>query len=448
MSRRLAFGLVALALGCAAPATAQEGPNPRVRPEQVDGTAFNVVVPQDYERSGERYPVLYLLHPSIGYDRDSWVIRSDLLRYTQDRETIVVLLDAGDSGIVADGRDGSCRRETQLMRGVIPYVDAHYRTIPGRAHRAIAGASGGGFSALHLAARNPDEFVAVAGLSAPADVTLGLSPAGQTLFVEAERAAVAECGGNPADPTNGLFGNPLRDELWVHNANPPDLAPNFRGTSVYLAAGTGQPCDPEDLPEAYVGAASVVLTRPGSVSFARALDRAGVPYRGDLDGCGIHSFRYFEAYLHDFWPEMTAAFGAAPPRSFDYRRADPRFSVWGWSFEADPRRAPEFLHIRGASRGGLRITGSGTASITTAAYWQPGRRVRVSHGRTASVVRAGADGRLRFTADLGPPHEIQQYRQENAGAEGAPGYFKTREVTFRPVPARVARRRGRPGGGR
>lgn len=44
----------------------------------------------------------------------------------------------------------------QPMRGVVPWVDSHFRTLPGRPHRAIAGASSGAFSALHLTARNPD----------------------------------------------------------------------------------------------------------------------------------------------------------------------------------------------------------------------------------------------------------------------------------------------------
>lgn len=434
--RTSAFAACVLALAAPGPAAAGEG-DPRVERAEAGGIRFTVVLPGGYERSASRYPVLYLLHP-FGEAHDSWLTETDLLDFTAERRAIVVLPDAETTGVVVDGRDGSCRRETQLMAGVIPYVDARYRTVAGRAGRAIAGASSGGFSALHVAARNPDRFAAAASLSGPADVTLGLNPAGQAAFLPVERAAVAECGGNPADLGDGLFGSPLRDELWVHDANPPDLAANFRGMSVFVSAGNGQPCDGEDLPDVARGAASLVLTQRGSASFSHALDRAGVPHTADTDRCGVHSWRYFQRDLHRFWPQMTEAFASRRPRSFDHRRAAPRFSAWGWSFAADPKRAPELLDVRSASRRGLTLTGSGTTSVTTARYFRPGQRVRVATVDAVRVVRAGHDGRLAFTVDLGTPHEVQQYRQENALAEQDPDHFTTRTVRLsvrRPAPA-------------
>jgi hypothetical protein len=119
--------------------------------------------------------------------------------------------------------------------------------------------------------------------------------------------------------------------------------------------------------------------------------------------------------------------------AFDYRRADPSFSVWGWSLNADPRRAAEFLDIRGASRHGLTLTGSGTTTVTTTSYFAPGRDIILQGARVRSA-RADRVGRITFTVDLGPPHRNQEYTLQAALAgESRPGYFTTRKVVCDPV---------------
>ncbi len=44
----------------------------------------------------------------------------------------------------------------------MPFVDAHYRTLPDRAHRAISGKSSGGFGAMITPMLRPDLFGALA----------------------------------------------------------------------------------------------------------------------------------------------------------------------------------------------------------------------------------------------------------------------------------------------
>jgi S-formylglutathione hydrolase FrmB len=422
--------LLAVAALLAAPVPAAGADSQRVDSATVDGMDIHVVLPAGYAGSARHYPVLYLLHP-FNEDRDAWLENSDLLEFTAEENVIVVLPSAGNTaGLVVDGRDESCHGETQLMRGVIPYVEGRYRTLPGRAHRAIAGASSGAFSAMHLAARHPDAFVAAASLSGPPDVTLGASPLGELYFFGAERDAVYECGGNPV--TGGLFGTPLADEVWVHNANPADLAPNFGGLSVYTGDGNGVPCDEQDLAELY-RAGFTPITRRSSESFVAALDRAGVTNTADLRDCGLHGWRYFEEFLHAFWPQLQEAYGRPAPDRFDYRRADPAFAVWGWAFRADPARAAEFLDVRDASRAGVTLTGSGRQTVTTAGYFQPGQRVRIDDGTSGREVVANEAGRITVTVDLGPAHATQQYR--DPVAEQAPGYFTTRTVRFDPAEA-------------
>ncbi|MBM4416797.1 MAG: esterase [Chloroflexi bacterium] len=52
--------------------------------------------------------------------------------------------------------------EEYLVQEVLPFVDARYRTLPDRRHRAIAGKSSGGYGAIVQAMRHPELFSAVA----------------------------------------------------------------------------------------------------------------------------------------------------------------------------------------------------------------------------------------------------------------------------------------------
>jgi len=49
-----------------------------------------------------------------------------------------------------------------LIEELVPHVDAHFRTLPDRAHRGVAGKSSGGYGALVLGLMHPETFGAVA----------------------------------------------------------------------------------------------------------------------------------------------------------------------------------------------------------------------------------------------------------------------------------------------
>ena len=68
---------------------------------------------------------------------------------------------------------GTGNYEDYIIKDVTGYVDAHYRTLSDKRHRAIAGASMGGYGTLYLGLHNPDTFAAAAALS-PANFTLDL----------------------------------------------------------------------------------------------------------------------------------------------------------------------------------------------------------------------------------------------------------------------------------
>jgi S-formylglutathione hydrolase FrmB len=77
---------------------------------------------------------------------------------------IVVYVDAwtayGGSQFVDS--HGTGRYHSYLCDEVVPWVDAHYRTLPQAAHRAIMGKSSGGFGAMITPMLRPDLFGALA----------------------------------------------------------------------------------------------------------------------------------------------------------------------------------------------------------------------------------------------------------------------------------------------
>ncbi|HKO74980.1 MAG TPA: alpha/beta hydrolase-fold protein, partial [Gaiellaceae bacterium] len=78
--------------------------------------------------------------------------------------TIVVYVDAwtGYGGSQFVDSPGTGRYHSYLCDEIVPFVDGRYRTVPDRAHRAIAGKSSGGFGAMITPMLRPDLFGALA----------------------------------------------------------------------------------------------------------------------------------------------------------------------------------------------------------------------------------------------------------------------------------------------
>jgi len=79
------------------------------------------------------------------------------------RECIVVMPDChtrfGGSQYMDSPATG--RYETHLIEELLPHIDARYRSLAAREHRAVVGKSSGGFGALRLAMRHPEVFGAL-----------------------------------------------------------------------------------------------------------------------------------------------------------------------------------------------------------------------------------------------------------------------------------------------
>lgn len=156
---------------------------------------LTVYVPPGYDEAPtRRYPVLYLLH-GFANDHHSWhrygranEILDNLLAQNAIEPFLVVMplgyggahINGDSTGIAPQGsgqaRGDAGLYERDLLEDIIPMIDAKYRTMADRTHRAIVGFSMGGGQAGRFGLKNLDTFsrigVMSAGLNSPADTEL------------------------------------------------------------------------------------------------------------------------------------------------------------------------------------------------------------------------------------------------------------------------------------
>jgi len=129
---------------------------------------FRVYLPPCYRQDVDtRYPALYLIHGQ-GFKDDQWERMG--AGETADR---LIHTGEGPPFLIVMPYDPDYRQPDEypyadaIATGLVPWVDAHYRTRPERAFRAIGGLSRGAAWALHLGLNHWDLFGAVGGHSLP-----------------------------------------------------------------------------------------------------------------------------------------------------------------------------------------------------------------------------------------------------------------------------------------
>lgn len=160
--------LTAASIQAAAPARPSTAAA-RLREDSVQSAAlgrsmrYRVLLPEHYETSLHRYPVLYLLH-GLGGDYTDWTTRTNVAEYSRMLPLMIVMPDAGNQWYT-DADDGSARYEDYILTDLQADVVKKYRTVNSRYGRAIAGLSMGGFGALKLALKRPSGFAVVGSFS-------------------------------------------------------------------------------------------------------------------------------------------------------------------------------------------------------------------------------------------------------------------------------------------
>ena len=140
-----------------------------------------VYTPPDYDtHQTARYPVLYLQH-GAGEDERGWpnqgrvgIIMDNLIAEGKALPMLVVMENgyaqrAGETPPVPGTRPDFSKMFSALddvfIKDLIPMIDATYRTVPDRDHRALAGLSMGGFQAYMIGLNHTDTFASIGGFS-------------------------------------------------------------------------------------------------------------------------------------------------------------------------------------------------------------------------------------------------------------------------------------------
>ncbi len=177
--------------------------------------SYTIYLPDGYDSSGLKYPVVYLLHGNGGNEND-WVnnsniqaIMDDMIASEEIPPVIVVTPDCGTTWYV----DRKENMESAFIKDLVPEIDTKFRTVAEREGRVLAGFSMGGYGSLRFAFIYPEMFCA-AGLISPA-----------IYFPEPPE--------NSSARKVGVFGDPYETEIWK-SLNYPEYLEDFLAKNIEL----------------------------------------------------------------------------------------------------------------------------------------------------------------------------------------------------------------------
>jgi enterochelin esterase-like enzyme len=128
-----------------------------------------VYTPPNYDRGSDtRYPVLYLQH-GMGESERGWTEQGranfilDNLLADKKAQPMVIVMENGMNAAKPGTPPTATHRQNEafeevVVNDLIPMIDAAYRTIPDKEHRAIAGLSMGAGQAVQIGLSHTDRF--------------------------------------------------------------------------------------------------------------------------------------------------------------------------------------------------------------------------------------------------------------------------------------------------
>ncbi len=166
-------------------------------------------LPDSFDHDKARqYPVLYYLH-GLGDNEQSllnfggWDVITDLRRQGKVGE-FVVLAPSGGHTFYLNSADGKIKYEDFFMKEFMPQMEKKYRAEGTPATRGITGVSMGGYGALRLAFKHPDEFAAVS----------AQMPA---LITDLPKDFTSSGPGSPGSLMGDVFGSPFNRAYFERN---------------------------------------------------------------------------------------------------------------------------------------------------------------------------------------------------------------------------------------
>jgi predicted alpha/beta superfamily hydrolase len=153
----------------------------------------HVFLPRDYERSQQRYPVIYMNDGQTaffpgGAAYKAWhmaEVLSDLSQHQHIRPVIVVAIhplnrdrEYTHAPVMNNDCCGLSNYAHYVAAFVKPFIDGNYRTIADAHSTMILGSSHGGLAAFYIATQYPEKFRLVGALSSSFWVGLDSTPLG------------------------------------------------------------------------------------------------------------------------------------------------------------------------------------------------------------------------------------------------------------------------------
>ena len=143
-----------------------------IKSEAMNKAIKNVVItPDNYDKNGDAYAVLYILH-GAGGSYASWVKgMPSVNEYADLFNIILVFPDGGRTSWYFDSPiDKQMRYETYVSSELISKIDKNYNTKADKSARAITGLSMGGHGAFYLAFKHPNVWGAAGSMSGGLDI--------------------------------------------------------------------------------------------------------------------------------------------------------------------------------------------------------------------------------------------------------------------------------------
>ena len=345
---------------------------------------YRIFLPPDYESTSRRYPVIYWFHgfserynkpvtnpPHRNYDEGTDYGGDNISNFVSGHDVIVVKWDGYNPRTPDENYPRpynvqpveTSRQFPLYFPELVRYIDANYRTIADREHRATSGLSMGGFMSFWIAGKYPD-------LVSSASNFMGSSE-----FVVGPREFPVE---------------------YRHD----EMHGNYDGIRTRLVMGT------QDFIRFYHRRMNLIwkFTRP---------DYETEEFESDHGTPGMAKTLAFH----------MRAFAQPLPRPAAWNHIDvyPEFSVWGWSVASD-RRQPGLTELTNVSAAGFRscvrewvpaghVLANVKVRIVSAPLYPAGKEQSVTvmglrdRAVTHSKRKADADGRLTFDLD-GDEYEV------------------------------------------
>ena len=331
---------------------------------------YRLYLPEDYEQSGEKYPVIYFFHGWGGryFKDDSAKLEYERLGELVDKYRFIMVMWDGNISEKEPrpynvGTHEDVKFSIQMkdyFPELISCIDSSYRTYTDRNHRGIIGFSMGGFMASYLAGKYPDKISAITGLVSSPEFFIGY-PENHTFY-----------------PVRYAMDNLNDVSFRFHNM---DNCPLFyMNTEVKNAAGWYG----LNNFEYWLGKGDHSVDNPGEIKiFENAVRFVCERFKNPIPV--NRSWSHYDLY--------------------------PDFDLWGYSVKSN-KNEPGFIYLRNVSHSGFGIytkkwlpggppVKDCTVNLSTAAIYTEGNVYDITvfqHGIKKNTFKqtAGKDNRLHF----------------------------------------------------